>query len=321
MKIEIAENMLYSWLRHCKGCQIVQTNFKKSDIWKNDNEKEVKDLYDSFQLESSLRDCKFGNKEHFETIMKQTECDLLAISYDSENKGKIFAVESAFHEGGLGYKNSEKKVIQKLFRNILIIRSYFPFKNVELIFATPKVSKPKKENILAKMELLKKFLEKEKIPVTLKLIVNEQYQAEIVEPLCREIDKIADDNELFVRAMKLTNPKMRKGESAQRKKSGNLKNMDLKVGYIVKTRLYDCLKSMKSLEEITNLTKEKYCRDNFKLNYPVLRTLELGRNDTNQKPRYYTDSIKINKQSYYVTNDWYEKNKRKLLEYLENHGF
>ena len=30
MKIEMGESLLYSWLRHVKECQIVQTNWKVS---------------------------------------------------------------------------------------------------------------------------------------------------------------------------------------------------------------------------------------------------------------------------------------------------
>ncbi len=33
MKIEMGESLLYSWLRHVKECQIVQTNWKVSSKW------------------------------------------------------------------------------------------------------------------------------------------------------------------------------------------------------------------------------------------------------------------------------------------------
>ena len=33
MKIEMGESLFYSWLRHIKGCQVVQTNWKASPQW------------------------------------------------------------------------------------------------------------------------------------------------------------------------------------------------------------------------------------------------------------------------------------------------
>jgi len=33
MKIEMGESLFYSWLRHAKECQIVQTNWTTSGKW------------------------------------------------------------------------------------------------------------------------------------------------------------------------------------------------------------------------------------------------------------------------------------------------
>jgi hypothetical protein len=38
MKIEIGESLFYSWLRHVKLCQIVQTNWKASPEWELQHE-------------------------------------------------------------------------------------------------------------------------------------------------------------------------------------------------------------------------------------------------------------------------------------------
>ena len=37
MKIEMGESLFYSWLRHVKECQIVQTNWKVSSQWQLSN--------------------------------------------------------------------------------------------------------------------------------------------------------------------------------------------------------------------------------------------------------------------------------------------
>ena len=41
MKIEMGESLLYSWLRHVKECQIVQTNWKISPQWELKNRDQI----------------------------------------------------------------------------------------------------------------------------------------------------------------------------------------------------------------------------------------------------------------------------------------
>lgn len=38
MKIEIAESLVYSWLRKVRNCRIVQTNWKPAPEWARDIE-------------------------------------------------------------------------------------------------------------------------------------------------------------------------------------------------------------------------------------------------------------------------------------------
>ena len=44
MKIEMGESLTYSWLRHEKLCQLVQTNWKVSPFWELENRQEIEDL-------------------------------------------------------------------------------------------------------------------------------------------------------------------------------------------------------------------------------------------------------------------------------------
>ena len=41
MKIEMGESLFYSWLRHVKECQIVQTNWTTSSQWYLNHEVEL----------------------------------------------------------------------------------------------------------------------------------------------------------------------------------------------------------------------------------------------------------------------------------------
>ena len=44
MKLEMGESLLYSWLKHVKNCQIVQTNWKASQNWTLSNENKLKQI-------------------------------------------------------------------------------------------------------------------------------------------------------------------------------------------------------------------------------------------------------------------------------------
>ena len=44
MKIEMGESLFYSWLRHVKECQIVQTNWTTSSQWQLNNEERLEEI-------------------------------------------------------------------------------------------------------------------------------------------------------------------------------------------------------------------------------------------------------------------------------------
>ena len=44
MKIEMGESLFYSWLRHVKECQIVQTNWKTSSQWALQHEDKLEEM-------------------------------------------------------------------------------------------------------------------------------------------------------------------------------------------------------------------------------------------------------------------------------------
>lgn len=46
MKIEMGESLFYSWLKHVKECQVVQTNWKTSAEWDLQNEEHIIKLFE-----------------------------------------------------------------------------------------------------------------------------------------------------------------------------------------------------------------------------------------------------------------------------------
>lgn len=66
MKIEIGESLVYSWLKHIKECQIVQTNWKCSPNWELQN-------HDEIETVMKLTDEYFFQNTHIVFIKKRNQ--------------------------------------------------------------------------------------------------------------------------------------------------------------------------------------------------------------------------------------------------------
>ena len=79
-----------------------------------------------------------------------------------------------------------------------------------------------------------------------------------------------------------------------------------KIGQVAKKFFADILQSEKLQSDvIENLQDKMYSKENFGTNFPVL-TQKI---EENIKVRYYSKPIF---GTYYLTNDWYDKNIKKL---------
>jgi len=83
MKIEMGEFLFYSWLRHTKECQVVQTNWKVSPQWQLQHEDELSVL---MQIMDGHFSDKYGYKIYKKSpslsqLIQQGECDAVGGSY------------------------------------------------------------------------------------------------------------------------------------------------------------------------------------------------------------------------------------------------
>ena len=233
MKLEMGESMMLSWLRHVKGCQVVQTNWKPSPVWEYDSEcKEDQaigfalDIEDYFARDFQdahpelIEQC-FGNTKEYVNgkvnfsvfkkntdigqIISQTECDLIGIDL-SGSEHKLYAVEVAYHSGGLNYGSKSKtimKVIEKLTRVAICMDLFFDNREGEIIFASPRIN----PGILNPLEVaiadLQTIFQKKNFDIKLSLICNEMFNEYLLSPLKDISEDITDTSELFLRSYQL----------------------------------------------------------------------------------------------------------------------
>jgi hypothetical protein len=121
----------------------------------------------------------------------------------------------------------------------------------------------------------------------------------------------------------------------EQKKSGSLTQSsviqeqkdEVKIGLLVRNTLAKLVRqNVLTPEKVRYLLDERYCKTTFDINYPLLKKVEKGVAESTQRKingydRYWADLIRINHESYFVCNDWYERNRTKFVKwvrYIEN---
>jgi hypothetical protein len=201
MKIEIGESLMLSYLKHVKKCIFYQTNWKVSSNW-SVNQNTFDKVLSTYT--SIIKNPEFSDifKSELNQLIKQSEIDVIGI--DSNNK--IYTADIAFHENGLNYGSkieTKNRVFKKLFRSYLTLLAYFPDRKYELIFASPKVHNATEQIILDYFTVLNTNFSNEN--VTFKYVSNEKFRDEIIVPTIDKTKEDSDTNELFIRAIKLSN--------------------------------------------------------------------------------------------------------------------
>ena len=204
MKIEIGESIVYSWLRHIKNCQIVQSNWKVSPEWPQANNiDKLQAIMDRAIIEF---DNPFKKTQRISQLFRQAEIDAIGINL---KKQCIYAADIAFHEGGLSYGDKEetvKRITKKIIRTVLVLQHYFSnIPNQKIFFVSPKIN-PESLVILESAVLkISKFIENEPIKCEITLISNSKFKDEIFNPILHLSKNIADTSELFLRSIQLAN--------------------------------------------------------------------------------------------------------------------
>ena len=207
MKIEMGESLCYSWLRHVKGCQVVQTNWKASPQWPLSHREELEAIRaatDRFFQE------KYGyhiykKNASLSQIIQQGECDALGVCLRDGESG-LCAVDVAFHEFGLQYGSREatvSKIINKCVRTAMCLYGYFGAERAEIYFASPKINPAVMADAGPCVSDAQKVLEELGYGFTLRVVGNAAFAEEIVAPLLAVSGGIADTNELFLRSCQL----------------------------------------------------------------------------------------------------------------------
>ena len=328
MKIEMGESLFYSWLRHVKECQIVQTNWTTSSQWQLNHEEQLEEIMsktDKFFSE------KYGYSIYKKTaslsqLLQQAECDAIGIEVQG-GTNKIYAVDVAFHEAGLNYGTRDatiKKIIAKCLRTAMCIYGYLDAREAEIIFASPKIHKSILDGVSPCLVDMQKVMDDLGFRFLFRIIANDDFRNKVLVPILKASNGVADTNELFIRSYQMTQMFEKKSVSPGKPSSPDASEMqtskeaedtyaEMKIGKVAQLVLRPILESGRvPADEIVQLQSKEYSNDVLNLNFPLLVKTDAEYD----KARYYSEPLHINGAEYVMCSQWIERPENNDRPYL-----
>lgn len=340
MKIEMGESLFYSWLRHVKECQIVQTNWKVSSQWELSDADILEKLMGHLDQHYSQKHgyAIFKQNTSLSQLLQQGECDVLGISIQPDDM-KYYAVDVAFHEAGLNYGSRDTtvmKVLEKCARTAFCLHGYLSTKEAEIIFASPKINPAVLSDLTPCVKEMNALFADNGYDFTFRIIANEEYNNLVLKPILLVSDGVADTSELFLRSYQMY--KMFAGVKTTEKREGSVTSttmantrtaeytdadiyQELKIGQLAQRVLGKMLRDgCASAEEVELMQTAEYSKQQFDLQYPLLRLVA----ETKTPTHYYATPIEINGVRYRMCCEWHEKkggnnDRPYLLKWIESH--
>ena len=209
------------------------------------------------------------------------------------------------------------------------MKIYFEqYDSFESIFVSPKII----PSVQKKLDFLieKAALILNNPTIEIKVVSNDNFYSEMVNPLIKKTKNENDTSELFLRAYKLMS--LDKGKEINKNITFALKliiNLEtqvlkevngMKIGQFVLDsfrKAYE--RGLISEEEIKKLQDPEYSKRIFNANYEVLRFKTKSIEDHNKRNRYYKKELYCN--SFYLSSQWFEYQWENLLKWLKQIGY
>lgn len=324
----MGESLFYSWLRHVKECQIVQTNWTTSGKWTllhEDELEEIMSVTDSFFHEKYGYDI-YKKTSSLSQLLQQAESDAVGIAIQ-DGTNKIYAVDVAFHGAGVNYGDrvsTIKKITQKCLRTAMCIYGYLDSREAEIIFASPKINKGVLEGVLPCIEDMQNTMDDLGFHFRFRILANKDFRDKVLMPILKVSGGVADTNELFIRSYQMVQMFEGHGSATANVKAAFADNKDvyaeLKIGKVVQLVLKPILeKGNIPDDEIKRLQDKEYSKKVLNLNFPLL-VREDGDYD---RVRYYRDPIVIKGIKYMMCSQWAERHDNNdrpyLMKWIQEH--
>jgi hypothetical protein len=325
MKIEICESLVFSWLRHVQGCIVTQMNWKPSPTWPVTREGELAEAFDDIRNFSGQAIGLPIFKCGFRQLIRQTEIDVLGLRLDGvAGASSAIAVDSAFHEDGLLYVNTDEtagRVLKKLIRAAFALEAYLDVDEASIVFATPKMAEPIREAVQCHLATLEMRLAEQRGSATprlrFRIIANVDFANEILVPVLDQVDAVADTGELFMRAQQLMrlcdpSPRNRPSSASFDRPASNTTEEGSRIGEHVRRTMAALAASGRLSGRIVgDLLDPIYCKAKFNLGLAFLKAVDQRipvsrqRIDGNGYSRYWKRPLRIGNHDFLMCSQWF----------------
>lgn len=331
MKIEICEQIIASWLKHCKGCQIVQTNWCPSPLTLHideDSRTKLTAFIEAVKEKVSDGDLDIFKKSTVEQFVSQCEVDVIGIKIGGGKIETLYMIDTAFHENGLNYSDVVARVLKKVLRPIIVSDIVFKSLPVTVAFVSPFCRETTGNAIRENIDKLEYVLKEYYPDSSVSLIFNEAFTEEIYSPLIAKMDSIADDNDLFLRSIKLsaiaqkyqqknttaheTVPIVHNTEQDGKTPRGENEKFVFNILNDLKS------KGILSSQLISSLCSPEYTKQFFNIKLKNARVLLKDTEPFKDKDRrFYAPCFYFNNTAYRVCNHWYQEQLENLQTWYE----
>ncbi len=336
MKIEMLEQAFASYLKNYVNCTITQTNWTVSSSmmdFAEKNEVAIENELSEILSVTVLKD-KIIKKNTILQFIRQCEIDVVGFKFDNQEK-TLYLYDTAFHENGLNYNaNTVPNVLKKLIRAFLVADVFFKDFEVYIGFISPKCSEGNQKKINNELQNLLPMFKKLNPKIKVDTYLNDTC-SDIIEALIAMADAIHDNNDLFIRSIKLYNLSKEVKEEATNKSNKNKKTpattpsssnnpivAAAKTKESNKKKIYDIIDYLVNNGYMTqtlvdNLTDLKYTLTNFGISsYSILK--EVSKIKPSEERRYYPKMLSLHGKIYKICNHWIPESKPKLDDWFNN---
>lgn len=318
----MGKSLLYSWLRHIKGCQLVQTNWKKPTLsWEMKNEDSINLLMLSYidLLKKDYNNSLYKSKISPPQLLQQTEIDILGASFDGDTQ-YLYAIDVYFDESGLSYKDKDKaitKVAKKILSTVMFLYGYFNKNTGDIIFTSPIIDKSVMSSLNKFISDIQKLLYQFGLNYNIRIIANDDFYDKIMQPVIDASSSINDSNDLFMRSIQIynlfsnnrnydTKNNLDSKSSPKTKAINNINGYnEMKIGLLVRSTLTRMLGNHEiSNEEIELMQTAAYSKETFHIQHPLLRKSSLSNGE--KVKRYWSGEVEAYGEKYFICSEWYE---------------
>ncbi|MGG3471483.1 hypothetical protein ABES02_28960 [Neobacillus pocheonensis] len=317
MSTRSTTSSIVSWLMEIKKCQITQLNWKVSTrSWKLHNEDTIEEVLTSAKdfFNERFNFKLFKDTASLIPFLHQGKINIIGLDIRSGTVTNMYGIITSLDADVSKYGSTTDKIehiLNELIRTAMLIHGYYDLSNGTIVFATPSINSSINGQLTDAVRVLNEIFKIYGFQFNFTVYINEEFTEHVL-------------NSVAIRSKMKRVPAMGTKDLVGLKKNQKKDtNEHLRIGILVRNEMGKLAKNNQLANEmVQNLLDERYSKETFGINFPVLKKVvedkPLGEQTTvNGLRRYWNMSYIINGEKYKICHSWSELQRPKFLNWLE----